>query len=431
MLADHSLFQNRLCQALLCVGILGVVGVTGFRTYRSWSPPATEFNWEKRGHSDFHYGTYVPATILLNGDSPYTELGIQGYPIPKPAPPFSPAHFVVHAPLTLAGLQAANVIFFGFNTLLLIGLGWLSCHLIAEKTPLGVTLTVILLVLLSRPGHQTLFTGYFTAELAIGTTLALHFARTRPWLAGFGLFLTSFKPTFIVPLAILMLCRRDFRAVLLGGLFSTAGVLLGLGWLAWFSNPIEVIQGIFDSQRSHEANPDINPANSWVRTDMLALVSRSAGGSPDALTYLLTMLPMLALPGWLLWNIGKKGYQYGASDASGLLICLTILVAFYHSVYDCLILIPAWVAVAFYGAKVFSSWSTWQRRTVIILIAVPAASYFASVSGKNALRLADNSALWQSLTAFSSLALLAGLVVTVGVLFANQRSTAAAENQLT
>ncbi len=431
MLADHSLFQNRFFQALLCIGILGAVGVIGLRTYRGWSPPATEFNWEQRGHSDFHYGTYVPTEILLNGDSPYTESGIEGYPISKPAPPFSPAHFLAHAPLVLAGLKPANVIFFGFNTLLLVALGWMSCRLISDKTTWGVVLTVILLVLISRPGHQTLFTGYFTAELAIGTTLALHFARTRPWLAGLGIFLTSFKPTFLVPLAILMLCRRDFRAVILGGLFSTAGVLIGLGWLAWFSNPIEVVQGILDSQRSHEANPGINPANSWVRTDLLALLSKSSGTSPSALTYLVTMVPILALPGWLLWNIGKKGYRHGASDASGLLIGLTILVAFYHSIYDCLILIPAWVGLTFYGSKVFGSWSHWQRCVVMVLTSVPAASYFASISSKNALQLTDNSRLWHVLTAVSSLALLTALMVTVGVLIGQRFQRSNTENRET
>ena len=43
--------------------------------------------------------------------------------------------------------------------------------------------------------------------------LALYFTRRKPWLAGLGLFLASIKPTFGVPLGVLMLVRRQYRPV--------------------------------------------------------------------------------------------------------------------------------------------------------------------------------------------------------------------------
>ena len=411
MLADLPLFQKPIIPWTIGLVLLLVVGGTGWRTYRAWSPPAKEFNWEQRGHSDFHYGTYVPARILLNGDNPYTEMGIQNYPIPRPAPPFSPAHFLLHSPLVWLSLAVANTLFFIGNAGLLFLLAWLACRCAKEDTPIGVILLVALLVFVSRPGHQTLFTGYFTAELAVGTTLALHFARSRPTVSALGLFLTSFKPTFLVPLLVLMFFRRDFRAVLTGCLFTGIGLLIGLGWMALSSSPSEVIEGFLLSQKSHETNPDINPASSWVRTDFLALLSKPFGFSPGAGSYLLTMVPIFAVPSWILWKVGRRGYQFGATGPSGLLICLAMLVGFYHSIYDTLILIPAWVGLTLYGSRVYAIWQPWQRLLLIGLTSLPAVSYFGSMAAKNRLQLPDDSWIWHGLTMSSGLALLAALIV--------------------
>lgn len=416
MLAELPLLQKPIVPWLIGLALLLVVGATGWRTFRGWSPPAKEFNWEQRGHSDFHYGTYVPAKILLDGGNPYTELGIQAYPIPRPAPPFSPAHFLLHSPLVGLGLPVANILFFTLNASLLFLLGWLACRFVATELNPGVFLLVALLVFVSRPGHQTLFTGYFTAELAVGTALALHFARTRPMVSGLGLFVTSFKPTFFVPLVVLMFFRRDFRAAFIGCLLTGMGVLIGLGWMALSSSPAEVIEGFLSSQQSHESNPDINPATSWVRTDLLALLSKPFGFSPGIGSYLLTMVPIFGLPCWILWRQGDRGYRYGASGPSGLLICLTMLVGFYHSVYDGLILIPAWVALTFYGFQVYAAWQPWQRISLIGLTALPAVSYFGSMAAKTRLNLADDSWIWHGLTMSSGLALFTALIMVTWIM---------------
>lgn len=420
MLADNRLFDDRRVHWCLAILIIAVIALTAFRTWNDWSPPATEFNWDKRGHSDFHYGTYRPTVAFRNGDNPYTMDVCEKYQMPRPVPAFSPATFVFHLPFSFLGLKAANTVFFLFNLLLLFCLARLSIGTVDDRKKIGVLLAVILLVLLSRPGHQTLFTGYFTAELAIGTLLALHYARSNPWLAAFGILLTSFKPNFCVPLLVLMACRRDFRAVIYGAVLCGAGAAAGIAWLSLFSGPVDVIQGIVAGQEAHEANPNIDPVNTWVRTDLVGMISKPLGMTPNLWIYLATMIPMVALPGWYLWKRGKEDYQHGASDVSGLLIGLTMMVAFYHSIYDALILIAPWVALTLYGNRVLPELGAWQRWCIAALVAVPAVNYISTLSGRKLLGLSEDSAAWQWLTVSSGLSLLLALILLLLFLFTSK-----------
>jgi len=411
MLADHPVLDDRRLHLLMGILIVAVSGLTAARTYRNWSPPATEFNWQMRGHSDFHYGTYLPTRAFGNGDSPYTMDVCEKYRMPRPVPAFSPATFVYHLPFSLLPLRAANVAFFVYNWLLMAGLAWLTVHMVSPRFRWGIFLAAWLLLLLSRPGHQTLFTGYFTAELAIGTLLAMHYSKSRPWLAAIGLLLTSFKPNFCVPLILLLTCRRDYRAVIGGIVLCGMGVLLGIGWLSTFSSPMEVLQGIIQGQESHEANPAIDPANTWVRTDLVGIISKPLGTAPNLLVYLLTMVPMIALPGWWLWKRGAEDRPGSAIDTSGMLIGLTMMVAFYHSIYDALFLIAPWFAAAFFGNRFLPELSWRQRCMLVILTAVPAVNYLSTLSGRKLLGLSPESVAWQWLSVSSGLALLIALIL--------------------
>lgn len=421
MLSEHSIFEKPHVRLGLILLIIAVVGATGYRTWKEWSPPSSKFDWDRRGHSDFHYGTYQPTRAFIDGNSPYTMDVCEPYQMPRPVPAFSPAAFIVHTPFGLLDLKTSNVLFFIFNLFLVAAIALLSYRFVDEKIRLGILLSVLLMLLLSRPGHQTLFTGYFTAECAIGTLLALHFARTKPWLSGVGLLLTSFKPNFLIPLAILMVCRRDFRAVVYGGILCAIGVVVGLGWLASFSSPAEVIQGVLSGNEAHENNPNVAPENTWVRIDLIGMIYKAFGGKPDFLLYLLTMVPMLGIPGWYLWHYGKQNYRYGASDVSGLLIGLTMLLALYHSTYDALILAAPFTAMLFYGPKVMPELSNRSRFWIGSLIAVSSMNYLATLSGKKLLNLSTESLLWQWLSVLSGICLLLALILLVAMLFTSKR----------
>src|SRR5262249_47260564 len=82
--------------------------------------------------------------------------------------------------------------------------------------------SVATLILFARPGYWNLFLGQCTATVVVGTYLALHFARRRPWLAAAGVALARLEPTSGVPLVVLLLARRDVRPVLLGGALAAA-----------------------------------------------------------------------------------------------------------------------------------------------------------------------------------------------------------------
>ena len=94
---------------------------------------------------------------------------------------------------------------------------------------IAATLGLTALLLLSRPGHMNLLLGQVTAQVVIGAYVALRWARTRPLLAGMGLALATLKPTYGVPLALLMLFGRgDLGAVVVGVALSGALCLVAL-----------------------------------------------------------------------------------------------------------------------------------------------------------------------------------------------------------
>jgi hypothetical protein len=88
-----------------------------------------------------------------------------------------------------------------------------------------------------------------------------------------------------------------------------------------------------------------------------------------------------------------------------------MLIAFYHAVYDCLILIAPWLALVFYGSRVFPELEARTRWIVAALLAVPAANYLSTLSGRNLLGISEDSAIWQMLTATAGVCLLLALVV--------------------
>ena len=396
---------------------LGLVLLTGFRAYRDYSVPSNDFDWTNRGLSDFHNGTYYPTLAFRNGDNPYAHDVGKSYPMGRSAPLFSPFVFILHLPFSFLALHQADVAFFVYNSILLAFLGYLAIRFSGSTGNIALLSVVMMLIYVSRPGHITLFTGYFTAEIALGTAIALHFSKSRPALAGVGLLLASGKPNFILPLLLLMLFRRDFRAVFFGTLFCGVGAVAGIMWLASFSSLADVITGFQQGQEALYADPTEIPFNTWTRVDLAGMGAKLVQSNPEDSFYLIVMLVLLWIPGFVLWRKGSVDQGHGATGASGMIICLSILLSIYHQSYDCLIVVVPWVGFALFGDKVAADVSPSIRTWVVALTAVPAANYLSTLTARNVMGLDPSGWIWQSITLISGVCMLvalSALLVDVG-----------------
>ena len=274
----------------------------------------------------------------------------------------------------------------------------------------GILLFAILVY--SRPGHVTLFTGYFTAELVIGSIVALHFAATRPFLSGAGMLLASGKPTYVLPLIALMLCRRNYRAVVVGLVLCAIGGLVGLGWLATFSSPMEVVAGINEGRVALHEDPTEDPVNTWTRLDAVGVVSKVAGLKPNDFFYFGSMLVMLALPGWLIHKASADENNRGATGLTATIACLAILVSIYHHAYDSLLVAVPWIGIAFFRSVDRAEMPEWVRRTLAVLLAVPLANYLSTRIFLQTTKLDPQGYLWEAITSANGVSLLLALILT-------------------
>ena len=405
VIARHTLLAPTCLTICVCLVLL-----TGYRAYRDYSVPSNDFDWTHRGLSDFHNGTYYPTLAFRNGDNPYAHDVGKSYPMGRSAPLFSPFVFILHLPFSYLSLQHADVAFFIYNSLLLALLAYLAIRFSHHTCNPAILCLVMLLIYVSRPGHITLFTGYFTAELALGTAIALHFSKTRPALAGLGLLLASGKPNFILPLMLLMLFRRDFRAVVHGVLFCGIGAGAGIMWLASFSSLADVVSGFQQGQEALYADPTEIPFNTWTRVDLAGMAAKLVRANPEDSLYLIVMFVLLCIPGTILWRKLSGNDAHGATGASGMIICLSILLSIYHQSYDCLIVAVPWVGFTLFGDIVAAEISPRVRAWVVVFTAVPAANYLSTLTARNILKLDPSGWIWQSITLISGVCLLAALV---------------------
>ena len=424
--------------ALIIVALLVVVFAcaTGFRTYRKYSTPT--FNFESRqfdfansGHSDFHNGAYFPSLAFREGVNPYSKEASQKYPLSRPAPPFSPLVFLIHLPFSFLDLKVADVAFFIFNLGLLGFLAWISLrfsiresitsnpsrHVSQDrKEPdqnriiLFASLLIILLLIISRPGQVTLFTGYFTLEMVIGAVFAIQFGKSKPWLSAIGLLLASMKPTFVIPLALLMLCRKNFQAVFLGFVFSAAVAGAGIGWMAKDSSISEVIEGLKNGQKELHDDPTEFPVNTWTRTDIVGMVAKMTNSAPGDSVYMVVMIVFIAIPGYSLFRISGNRSQ-GASSLSGAIIVTSILLSIYHHSYDCLLIVTPWVGIALFST--IPELTRAKRWSILGLYTVVAANYLSTLTAREKMGLEQLSFTWQLITLINGVCLFIVLLILV------------------
>ena len=297
-----------------------LIAGTAFRIYSDYSPPAVngQFDWENRGHSDFHNGSYMSAQCYMDGACPYSSEDAANYGMTRAAATFSPIVFVLHLPFAILPLELADIAFFACNVGMIVLLAFLSIRMAGARFYWFDFLAITNLLLVSRPGHMTLFTGYFTAEIVIGCVMAIHFAHSRPTLSGLGMLLASIKPNFVIPLIIMMLWRRNFQAVVLGIVFSAIAAGAGMGWLTYHNGIEQVIQDVRGGQAELHFDQTELPINTWTRTDLLGMYAKVVNAVPGDTMYLLSMVVLSLIVGPFIYRYAPHEPNRGATGLDAL-----------------------------------------------------------------------------------------------------------------
>ncbi len=352
---------GRLLAAMVCgVLLLVVFSLIAYRIMDRYQAPG-KFDPANQGYCDFHNGVYFPSMAWGDRVSPYGENYARQYPVERPIPLFTPSTLLLHWPLSRLPLSIAEIAWYVVLEGLVILIALVSVVVSGWPRRWWLVLAVAVFLAASRSGYGTLFTGYFSLEIVLGTLLAIH-AGHRTRLGGVGFFLAGLKPTTGIPLAIMMLARGHWRALAAGvaGLTLTSAIVLG--WLLTASSPAELLHQFQDGQVQHVADPNELPRNSWTRVDLLAVVAKWMDWQPGQFEHVALMLPLIALPAWLVWRTRPGLHGTGApitelpdsfrpavprwlpADLNAAVCLLAINVTLYHHYYDLLILAPVILA---------------------------------------------------------------------------------------
>lgn len=170
---------------------------------------------------DFKIAIYYPVTAFWDGANPYNqETYLALYPAPEAFAPYLPSTFLLHLPFGMLPLGALALLYFVVAIILALLLAFHSFKFNGLDVSSAGVLLVAALILLSRPGQWNLLVGNVTLQVVLASYVALHYAHRLPLVSGLGLAASMLKPSFGLPLAVLMLARGDRRAVTLGAVLT-------------------------------------------------------------------------------------------------------------------------------------------------------------------------------------------------------------------
>ncbi len=370
---------------------------------------------------DFRDAVYYPVVSLLDGNNPYdTAAYFRTYPVQQEFPPYLPGLLTVHLPLGWLPFETAQIVYCALTAMLTVVLAYvtlLACGLsatVARACWLGT------LFILSRPGRQNLILGQVTVPVVIGTYLALAYGEERPWLAAFGLALALLKPTYGLPLSVLLLARKNVRVVLLGGVIAglvSAGPLVALvhaaggaaGWIASLRESYAAL-GVDPS-----AAVDVSP----YRVDVAVLAARLLGHAPSPAEEIGIGLVLLGIGALAVWRLSTRADQ-NARTLSNSVACLTVLTCTYHLTYDVLVVALPLTALA--TDRWAPSPANSRRRWLLLtLMALPAVNYLCTGRVLNSLDVMGP--WWKTLTAVNGSALIAAWCLSLSMAFRSKEKS--------
>jgi len=406
------------------LAFLSLATLWGFRTQSVLNIPGEFDRSDRWGMEDYRDAGYYPVRAMLEGVNPYhTTRFLKSYPVRQVFPLYSPAILLVNLPFAVLPLQVAQRLFFVISVLSIP----LFALLLLQSSGLDACAARVLwlsaFITAGRPMYSNLTLGQSAVFIAIGVLLALHYAKTKPVWGGLGLALAILKPTFGVPLALLMLFRRDYRAVATGiGIGAVAALIPTLVLIATaggLSGWLEAIPDNLQHFASHPANA-LDTA-SWGRIDAAVALVRLFGIPEFPGLGLVVAAVGLGTAAFMVHRLSRLECDWGAYSLSGAIICFAVLVSVFHQSYDALIVaLPLVLAVS--GRIIqCSQMSKPIRLTLVLLLTALWFNYLTTNVGLKAAGLQPWTTGWRIATSLNSLALLCAYGITLGVALSTLR----------
>lgn len=337
--------------------------------------------------ADFRASVYFPAVTFLNGENPYNPAQfLARHPTEGMFPLYLPAFLLIDLPFGFMEYNHAAVAFFVCTIALTLAVAFMAVRMSGLPTSAALLLTVASLMILSRPGHMNLLLGQATLLFVIGVYLAIDKAQNSPAWGGLGIVLACLKPTFGVPLFLLMLAQKRFRAILyaigIGALVNLPPLIIlthRSGGLPPFFHSLVANYGAWGKDR------DIDPLTSTLLVNASGVISRLAHRPLGFPAQALVMLALLGVAAAALHTLALENSQE-ARVLTATIVALATLTATHHQPYDLLLLTLPCVALlghrlprVFYAPRLY-----WP---VTGLLAILAFNYVATFSGIKGLGL--------------------------------------------
>lgn len=412
----RSLIKYQMKKSKLLQIALPLIGISMalFRLSSTSESGSFHAHW---AFQDFLSVVYYPIVAVLAGDNPYNlHEYVNTYPVAFAFPLYLPATFLVHLPFGLFPPPAAISSYFLVTLALCVLLAIVSLRATGQVASVGAVLTVFGLILISRPGHSNLLLGQTALQFTLAAYLVVYGTDRPAWAVACGLAFCAIKPTFGVPLALLLLTQAKIRVVLLAIVISLTvnlPIVFVLaqhegGLLAFIHEGLNNLQGWGGSVY-------VIPATSPTLVDAGSLLGRLLGRSLGMLGQSVVLLLVLGLAA-VAWGRGARSANREVRQLSLGIVLMAVLLCIYHQVYDLLVLTAPFVAMM--GRRFPPSfYSRFHFPLSVLLLCFLCLHYLsgASIIG----RFEAGSPVWLLLASANGVALIALFTTWLHALYSN------------
>jgi hypothetical protein len=350
--------HRHLCSKALGILVLSLaVAFAAWRTHSRLFIPDQPHSSTHTALSDFRDVLYYPARAALAGINPYDATAdgnpnryLNRYHVGNSFPLYSPLVLALGLPLSALPIGTGALLWWLVNVALTVVLGHVAWRWRGLTPTVAMTTLLAAAILVSRPGLANVYFGQVTLIVTLACLAALHFAATRAWLGGAALAVATLKPTFGVPLALLMLLRGDRTVAWSGLAVGFAAALAGIGLLlardSLGTSPWAIVRA---NQAQTDRNPAVDPARTGSRIDAPFVVERIVGSPAAALSRVALPLVMLTATGLVarsaaMRHLAQRRDQPLYAEHATLLL-VTVAACMYHNIYDALLLVVPAVAI--------------------------------------------------------------------------------------
>ncbi len=363
--------------ALLLVVVVTLLGVRLHAKLDVSGSSSPEF-WAMQ---DFRNAVFYPGVAVGEGVNPYDRvLYVKRFPAGRQGfPAYSPLSVLLHAPFGVLPYAASEWTYFVLVVALTLAASVFVLSLVGAPAQFGAIALLTALMLASRPGYMNILNGQITMQLVLGTLIALEYGARRPLLAAVGLALATLKPTYAIPLAIVMLARGQLRAVVVGTIFGTLGALIGAAWIALHTGGLaSFCRVLMANVEGSGVTPTAAAMTSWIRVDVASLLARALHWNPGLLGSVAVAVIVLGAASVALYRLRPGFEDDGARGLAGLIASLAVLLALYHQPYDVLLLVLPVVSLLVGEHADWRRLGRGVRWALFALLLIPFVNYVAT-----------------------------------------------------